>query len=214
MPYTRENLANLYNIASEEVEKTLLACDLPLEQSEYNDGEIDGRFKVIRRYFDEGKVQSYEAAIDLLKQELVSQGQPEPNGKGKKSSKAKQKPSPDNNGPETSSLPPSREQIIQQIQSLMEQAGGLSGEEFAQLLPDLANQRQAELIEMFDRGLLARLSNMAETGELEQIVRQTSAGKKSLSRIPSLFLEVEVVEELPPSSPRLLSESSDSKSSS
>lgn len=196
----------LVNLSPEQGIAILQACSLS-EVEEYTDDEAD-RFKEARALVEQGKTYE-EVAVHFQKQ----QGQPETNSKGKKSAKTKQKAA-QNDESEPPLPAPSREQIMEQIHQLVTQAGGLSAEEFAQLLPALANQRQAELIEMFDRGLLARLSNMAETGELEQIVRQTSAGKKSLPKIPSLFMEVEVVEELPPSSPRLLSESSDSKSSS
>ncbi len=185
---------------------TLQACELP-DKGDYTDEECS-KFTQARQMIGQGK--TYEEVAASFRGDLE---QPETNGKGKRSSKTKQKAA--QNDESEPPLPvPSREQIMERIHQLVTQAGGLSAEEFAQLLPALANQRQAELIEMFDRGLLARLSNMAETGELEQIVRQTSAGKKSLPKIPSLFMEVEVVEELSPSSPRLLSESSDSKSSS
>lgn len=198
MPFTKENLATLYNLTTDKVDRVLSTSGLPLEQPAYSDEEIELRFKPV--------------AMELFSQELTQlQGEKQANGKGKKSVKDKQKSTQNS---KSDSIPSSlsREQILQHIQNLVAQAGGLSGEEFAQLLPDLANQRMAELIEMFDQGLLTRLSEMAQSGELEQMVRQTAAGKKSLQDIPSLFLEAEVIEES--SSPRLLNESSSSKSSS
>jgi len=204
MPFTKETLSTAFNLSLEDVDRTLLASELSLDQPEYADEDIQTRFERVRCFLNEGKAETYEAAMDLLKQELAA----EANGKRKKS-RGKAKPSPE--GEDTESISMSREQILLQIQSLVEQAGGLSGEEFAQMLPELAHQRQAELIEMFDRGMLKRLNQMATSGELEQMVRQTAAGKK-LPSIPSLFLEAEVIEE--PSSPPLLNESSNSKSSS
>jgi len=203
MPFTKETLSTAFNLSLEDVDRTLLACDLPLDQSEYNDEEIQSRFERIRCYLNEGKAESYEAAMDLLKRELAA----EANGKRKKS-RGKAKPSPE--GEETGAIPLSREQLLQQIQSLVEQAGGLTVEETIEILPELAQRRQAELIQMFDRGMLKRLNEIAESGELEQMVRQMAVGKKSLSEIPSLFLDAEVIEE--PSSIPLLSESSNNKS--
>lgn len=204
MPFAKEALVTTFNLSMEDVDATLLACDLPLDQPEYADEDIQTRFERIRCYLKEGKAGSYETAKDLLKQELEKLAA-ETNGKRKKSSKAKTKPTQEEE--DTESVPLSREQILrqaqQEIQALMDQVGGLSMEECAQLLPELAHQRQTELIEMFDRGMLKRLNQMVESGELHQMVRQM-VGKKSLAEIPSL-LEAEVIEE--PSLPPLLSES-------
>lgn len=200
MPFTKEALSTTYNLSSEDVDRTLLACDLPKDQPEYRDEDIKGRFERVRSYFDDGRAVNYEAATDLLKQES--------NGKRKNPRKGKSKSSQDIDGADPSASL-AREQILGRIQSLMELAGGISAEEFRDILPELGQQRKAELIEMYDRGLLASLSEMATSGELEQVIRQTAAGKKSLPAIPSLFLEAEVIEE--PSSPPLLNESSGSK---
>jgi hypothetical protein len=208
MPFTKEALTTAFNLSEEDVNRTLLASELSLDQPEYSDEEIQTRFERVRCYLKEGQAESYEVAMDLLKQELAA----EANGKRKKSSKGKTKPSSDEDAAESN--PASREELLrqaqQQIQALMEQVGGLSMEECAQLLPELAHQRQTELIEMFDRGMLKRLNQMVESGELHQMVRQV-VGKKSLAEIPSL-LEAEVIEE--PSLPPLLSDSSNNRSSS
>lgn len=207
MPFTKEALTTAYNLSVEDVEQTLLACELPVDQAEYSDADITNRFEKIRLYLNEGKAASYEVAKDLLNQESQA------SGKRKKSGRGKPKTSQDFDGAGPSASL-AREQILGRIQSLMELAGGISAEEFRDLLPELGQQRMAELIKMYDRGLLSSLSEMATSGELEQVIRQTAAGKKSLPEIPSLFLEAEVIEEQPPSSPPLLNESSNNKSSS
>lgn len=198
MSYSKESLTTLYNLTSEQVKEVLSSAKLPLEQPEYTDEEIEQRFKPV--------------AVKLFGQESAQLQTEQANGKGKKSSKTKRTGLQDSYVSGEPSTSGSREQLLQQIQGLVAQAGGLSGEEFAQLLPELAQQRRAELIEMFDRGLLSRLSQMTESGELEQKVRQSALGKKSLASIPSLFLEGEVIEES--SSPPLLSAPSNNKSSS
>ncbi len=93
MPYTKESLATVYNLSPEEVEHTLLACDLPLQKAEYNDDEIDSRFKLIRSYFDQQRVDNYQAAMNLLRDELAPQ-QLESNAKEKKPIKGKKTPGP------------------------------------------------------------------------------------------------------------------------
>ena len=40
MPYTKIDLLDRYNISLEDVDATLNACELPLEQDEYTDEEI------------------------------------------------------------------------------------------------------------------------------------------------------------------------------
>lgn len=206
MPFTKETLTTAYNLSVEEVDQTLLACELPVDQPEYSDEDITNHFEKVRSFLNHGQAANYEAAKDLLKQESQA------NGKRKKSSRGKAKSTQDGN--DSGSAATGRGQILEQIQALVKQAGGISAEEFVEFLPDLAEQRMAELTEIFDQGMLATLHESAESGALEQMVRQGVAGKKSLSEIPSLFLEAEVIEEQPPSLPPSLNESSNNKSSS
>lgn len=198
MPYTKENLATIHGLSKDQVDQALSTAKLPLEQPEYTDKEIEQRFKPV--------------VADLFGQELAQLPENQANGKSKKSLQAKSKGLQDNRSTSANPTSESREQLLEKIQALVGKVGGLSAEEFAQLLPDLHNQRQEELIELFDRGLLSGLSQMVNSGELEQRMRQSAEEKKSLTGIPSLFLEAEVIEES--SSPHLLSESSNNKSSS
>lgn len=203
MPFSKEALGTTFNLSMEDVDQTLAACQLPIDQPEYSDEDIANRFEKIRSYLNEGQADNYDAAMELLKQESQT------NGKRKKSGRSKSKSNQD--GSDSGSTAMGRAQILGEIQALAKKAGGLTAEEFVEILPDLAEQRVAELTGLFDQGMLSTLHEYAESGTLEQMVRQGAAGKKSLHEIPSLFLEAEVIEEQPPSSPPLLNESSNNK---
>lgn len=68
MPYTKELLQQTYSLSVEDVNATLTACDLPLEQAEYSDEEIQSRFDVIRQLINQGKTFK-QAATHLQRQE-------------------------------------------------------------------------------------------------------------------------------------------------
>jgi len=89
MTWTKERLQSEYNLASEDVIKTLKVCGLPLEQDEYSDEEIERNFQVVRAYFDSNRTDTYTGAADLFMQEHGQQPSPEPQSKGKKSGKSK-----------------------------------------------------------------------------------------------------------------------------
>ncbi len=86
MPYTKQTLKDLNALSSEEVEATLSACGLPLDQEEYADQEIETGFRVIREYFATGQVQDYAAATELFRQ----QSPPQPQTKAPNSDCSKQ----------------------------------------------------------------------------------------------------------------------------
>ena len=46
MPYTKIDLLDRYNISLEDVDATLNACELPLEQDEYTDEEIQSLYQL------------------------------------------------------------------------------------------------------------------------------------------------------------------------
>lgn len=60
MPYSKELLQQTYSLSLDDVDATLRACTLPLEQSEYSDEEIRLRFEPIRELIKLGK--SYKQA--------------------------------------------------------------------------------------------------------------------------------------------------------
>jgi hypothetical protein len=89
MTWTKERLQSEYNLASEDVIKTLKVCGLPLEQDEYSDEEIEHKFQVVRDYFDSNRTDTYTGAADLFMQEHGQQPDPEPDAEPQSQSKAK-----------------------------------------------------------------------------------------------------------------------------
>ena len=91
MTWTKERLQSEYNLADEEVIKTLKVCGLPPEQDEYSDEEISSKFKVVRSYFDSNRTDNYTGAADLFQQEfgetqlILKQSESDPQTKAKKS---------------------------------------------------------------------------------------------------------------------------------
>ena len=73
MPYTKIDLLDRYNISLEDVDATLNACELPLEQDEYTDEEIQSLVDIVRGYFSDALVSDYTAAAEMLKQHLAQQ---------------------------------------------------------------------------------------------------------------------------------------------
>lgn len=69
MSWTKARLQSEYNLSEEDVIKTLKVCQLPLDQDEYIDSDIEHKFKAVRRYFNEGRTDTYTGAADLFQQE-------------------------------------------------------------------------------------------------------------------------------------------------
>jgi len=68
MPYTKQDLQNLYSLSLEDVDATLAACGLSLEQDEYADEQVQSGFDVIRKYFNEAQVTDFAAAAEMFSQ--------------------------------------------------------------------------------------------------------------------------------------------------
>lgn len=66
MPWTKQSLQSDFNLADEEVLKTLKVCGLPVDEDEYSDEEIESKFKLVRSYFDSNRTDTYTGAADLL----------------------------------------------------------------------------------------------------------------------------------------------------
>lgn len=66
MPWTKEQLQAEYNLTDAEVIKTLKVCNLPVDQLEYSEIEIESTFKVVRSYFDSNRTNTYTGAADLF----------------------------------------------------------------------------------------------------------------------------------------------------
>lgn len=62
MSYTKDLLQQTYSLSVEDVDATLSACNLPLEQAEYSDEEIQSRFDVIRQLISQGKTYKQAAS--------------------------------------------------------------------------------------------------------------------------------------------------------
>lgn len=88
MPYTKQDLQNLYSISPEDVELTLKVAKLPLEHETYTDEDIQSGFDVIRKYFNNGQANDYSTAALLFEQQGVGELE-EPLSKAKKSNKGK-----------------------------------------------------------------------------------------------------------------------------
>ncbi len=84
MPYSKQDLQNLYSLSFEDVDATLAACGLSLEQDEYADEQIQSGFDVIRKYFNEAQVSDYAAATEMFSQQSLSKTKK--TGRGKKPS--------------------------------------------------------------------------------------------------------------------------------
>jgi hypothetical protein len=72
MPYTKETLQNVYSLTPEEVDATLTACGLTLEQEEYSDSDIESKFDKVRDYFQSQQVTDYEQAAQKLQTQISS----------------------------------------------------------------------------------------------------------------------------------------------
>jgi len=73
MPYTKQDLQNLYNLSGDEVSQTLTVAGLNSEQESYSDEEIQSGFDLIRSYFNSGQVSDYVAASELFQQQTGTQ---------------------------------------------------------------------------------------------------------------------------------------------
>ncbi|MHC5770510.1 MAG: hypothetical protein ACYTXI_33995 [Nostoc sp.] len=62
MPYTKELLQQTYSLSVEDVDATLTASNLPIDQADYSDEEIQSRFDVIRALIQQGKTYKQAAA--------------------------------------------------------------------------------------------------------------------------------------------------------
>lgn len=95
MPYTKLALQNLHSLSLEDVDATLNACGLPIDQDEYTEEEIQSGFDVIRGYFTRGQAPDYTVAAELFNQNIGgTQPQPDSQTKAKKSGKAKKPTNP------------------------------------------------------------------------------------------------------------------------
>ncbi len=82
MPYTKQDLQNLYSLSLEDVDATLAACGLSLEQDEYADEQIQSGFDVIRKYFNEKQVSDFAVAAEMFNQQSLPKTKK--TGRGKK----------------------------------------------------------------------------------------------------------------------------------
>ena len=82
MPYTKQDLQNLYSLSLEDVDATLAACGLSKEQDDYADEQIQSGFDVIRKYFNEKQVSDFAAAAERFNQ--LSLSKTKKIGRGKK----------------------------------------------------------------------------------------------------------------------------------
>ena len=71
MPYSKQDLQNLYSLSFEDVNATLAACGLSPEQDEYADEQIQSGFDVIRKYFNDVQVSDYAAATEMFNQQSL-----------------------------------------------------------------------------------------------------------------------------------------------
>jgi hypothetical protein len=62
MSYTKELLQQAYSISIEDIDATLMACGLPIDQGEYSDEEIKSHFDFIRQSIQQGKTFKQAAA--------------------------------------------------------------------------------------------------------------------------------------------------------
>lgn len=84
MPYTKQDLQNLYSLSLEDVDATLAACELSLEQGEYSDEQIQSGFDVIRKYFNEAQVSDFAAATEMFSRQSSVGTKSKKTGRGKK----------------------------------------------------------------------------------------------------------------------------------
>lgn len=84
MPYSKQDLQNLYSLSLEDVDATLTACGLSLEQDEYADEQIQSGFDVIRKYFNDAQVSDFAAAAEMFNQ--LPSPKTKKTGRSKKSS--------------------------------------------------------------------------------------------------------------------------------
>lgn len=82
MPYTKQDLQNLYSLSFEDVIATLAACGLSPEQDEYADEQIQLGFDVIRKYFNDAQVGDYAAAAEMFSKHCLPKTKK--TGRGKK----------------------------------------------------------------------------------------------------------------------------------
>jgi hypothetical protein len=68
MSYTKERLQQTYSLSIEDIDATLMACGLPVDQDEYSDEEIQFRFDLIRQSIQQGK--TFKQAAAQFKREV------------------------------------------------------------------------------------------------------------------------------------------------
>lgn len=88
MPYTKQDLQNLYNLSGDEVSQTLTVAGLNSEQESYSDEEIQSGFDLIRSYFNSEQASDYDMAAELFKQQTSVSQQPEAQSQTKTKKKA------------------------------------------------------------------------------------------------------------------------------
>lgn len=89
MPYTKQDLITLYNLDGDEVNQTLTAAGLCVDNESYTDEQIQASFELIRSYFSDGQVSNYTAAAQLFEQHQNLRASEEQQPKSKKSTKGK-----------------------------------------------------------------------------------------------------------------------------
>ena len=69
MVHTQDDLQTQYLIDEDNYKKTLKACGLPTSRKKLAPIEVEHKFKVIREYFKEDKVEGYDQATSLFQEE-------------------------------------------------------------------------------------------------------------------------------------------------
>ena len=69
MVRTQDDLQTEYHIDEDNYKKTLKACGLPTSRKKLAPIEVEHKFKVIREYFKEDKVEGYDQATSLFQEE-------------------------------------------------------------------------------------------------------------------------------------------------
>lgn len=130
MPHTIADLISSKNLSEADVKATLAAAGLSLEQEQYSDEDIRGKFDVIRSFFNEGKVSNYEEAKELLASRTLAQSI---KSKGRKNQKG---------APSTLPVNPNLSTASEQQNSSVNLAGqeNLTGQQ-----PDLADSPEERL---------------------------------------------------------------------
>ncbi len=147
MPFSKQDLQDLYSLTLEEVEQTLTSCNLDLDSEDYSEAEIEQKFTRIRNYFEREEVSSYLEAKKRLFQELAAeQSQLQQN---------------------------SSDREVESLVNLIESLSPGQAEKIIKRLEARGSAISDRITAAFENGLITQLTSLAKSGELDRRINKS-----------------------------------------